>query len=171
MNMSEEEKFIFKFANAQLYGIYCDVEVYPIDPEYCWDKRACQWDDANSKDIDEIFEWIWDYNEDCEENLKLLTPFKNLVNESDKWEFIDDLLQYNKNIIPDYVNFYYYIMERRIVGVCFTKNEALRLKETMDKSLNPNISVLSKHDIKGYHELIEIVQYFKNKGREIFERM
>lgn len=42
MSMTKEEELIFKFANARPYGIYCDVEVSPIDPEFCWDRKACQ---------------------------------------------------------------------------------------------------------------------------------
>jgi hypothetical protein len=61
-----------------------------------------------------------------------------------------------------------YIMERQLVGVCFTWNEALRLKESYDASLRPHIEILSRYDIKGYHELAEIAEYFKNKAKEIF---
>lgn len=168
MSMTKEEELIFKFANARPYGIYCDVEISPIDPEFCWDRKACQWDDVTSKDIDEIFEWIWEYHEDDEEKLEILKPFKELEKESKKWDFVDDLSVYHDDIIPDFVHFYYYIMERQLLGVCFTWNEALRLKESYDASLRPHIEILSRYDIKGYHELAEIAEYFKNKAKEIF---
>lgn len=168
MTMTKEEKLIFKYAGAKPYGIYCDVEVSPIDPEYCWDNKGCHYDDASSQDVDDIFEWIVDYHEDSEEMMGILKPYYDITSESEKWDFIENLEIYHSDIIPDGMSFYYYQMERRLVGVCFTWNEALRLKKLYDPKLRPHIEILSRSDIKGHSELVEISEYFRNKAKEIF---
>lgn len=166
--LSDDEKFIYKMAKAQLYGIYCDVEASPLDPEYCSEHVACRWDDATTNLADDVYEWLCDYYEDNEDVLKQLEKFNSIETEYKKWDFLMDLKDCY-DIIPDEFSFYYYEMERRLVGVCFTINEAKRIRDTIDKELNPCIDVISRHELKGYGELSEVIGYFKKKAAEMFE--
>lgn len=169
--LNDEEKLIYEMANAMPYGVYCDVEVSPVDPDYSDGDMKCNYDDVSSSHPDDIFEWIEDYHDgtDNEYILAEFEKFRALESSSQKWDMILDWNDdYNKMIIFDALQFYHYRMERRLVGVCLTRDEAIILKNSIDKELKPCIDTLSRYELKGYSQLRRVADYFRNKAKEIF---
>lgn len=170
-----EHKLIFKLANAQVYGVYADAEVAPLDPNYNDYEIAAHWDDAVTRDPDEAFSWIVEYlennAEDDEDVMEYLIEFKEEYEglrrtNSNQWSCIMD--RDCDEYFPDEISFYHYEMQSKLVGVCFSKIEAQRLVGLIDKHLNPKYYRLYRSDIKGYSELEEIAEYFRNKASELW---
>lgn len=171
-NWNSEKELIFKMSDAKLYGIWCDCENGPLDPDYSYDgKIGCQWDDVNTKNADAVIEWLIEYydgNDELTENISVTLNEISEMDEDAKWSALDDLRWQNPDIIPDEFLFYHYEMVPRIVGLSFTLDNAKEIKNSIDSNLNPRIEILSRHEFKGQGELKEIAEYFRNKAKEIF---
>lgn len=166
--LTDEEKLIFKLANAKVLGIYCDNDIYPIDSNYCSDGQYISWEECSTKDIDEAYEWIIDYYEDRTELelIKTLDEFLLLETENKKWSYVHDLEF--EDLFPSDFNIYDYVVEQKLVGIAFNEYDAKNIVKNIDPKYKPYYSSIGRYDIKGYHALNEIANYFRNKAKEIF---
>lgn len=150
---------IEKYKNADVYGIYCDVEVNPLDPEFNDYQMAVVWDDYVYRDkdkfIDELKSCLEEENDS--EKLEKVIKYDSLTCQVEKDIFIEELCE-ELNLSDRCIYTYYYEMRSTLVGIALSLEDAIEMVDIIDKRLNPIHYRLIHSDLKGYKQLKEVCE-------------